>query len=47
MQDDLVGNVCRSAAFEVDRNLAKIGGPIDRTEWFMLPQTVNAYYMRR
>ncbi|MER7073604.1 M13-type metalloendopeptidase [Terrabacter sp. NPDC000476] len=43
--DDLVGNVCRSAAFEVDRNLAKIGGPIDRTEWFMLPQTVNAYYM--
>jgi putative endopeptidase len=42
---DLVGNVCRSTAFEVDRNLAKLGGPIDRTEWFMLPQTVNAYYM--
>jgi putative endopeptidase len=43
--DDLVGNVCRATSFEVDRNLAKIGGPIDRTEWFMLPQTVNAYYM--
>ena len=42
---DLVGNVRRSTAFEVDRNLAKIGRPIDRTEWFMLPQTVNAYYM--
>jgi putative endopeptidase len=43
--DDLVGNVRRSTAFEVDRNLAKLGRPIDRTEWFMLPQTVNAYYM--
>jgi putative endopeptidase len=42
---DLVGNVRRSTAFEVDRNLAKIGAPIDRTEWFMLPQHVNAYYM--
>ncbi|MCU1536539.1 MAG: endothelin-converting enzyme [Humibacillus sp.] len=42
---DLVGNVRRSAAFEVDRNLAKVGAPIDRSEWFMLPQTVNAYYM--
>ena len=42
---DLVGNVTRAAAFEHDRNLAKIGKPIDRTEWFMLPQTVNAYYM--
>ncbi|OFE14725.1 peptidase M13 [Humibacillus sp. DSM 29435] len=43
--DDLVGNTTRATAFEVDRNLAKIGQPIDRTEWFMLPQTVNAYYM--
>lgn len=43
--DDLVGNSARAAAFELDRNLAKIGQPIDRTEWFMLPQTVNAYYM--
>ncbi|GAB3067860.1 M13 family metallopeptidase [Intrasporangium mesophilum] len=42
---DLIGNVCRATAFEVDRNFGKIGQPIDRTEWFMLPQTVNAYYM--
>ncbi|KGN31859.1 peptidase M13 [Knoellia sinensis KCTC 19936] len=41
---DLVGNVARATAFEVDRNLAKLGGPVDRDEWFMTPQTVNAYY---
>jgi putative endopeptidase len=41
---DLLGNVARAAAFEIDRNLAKLGGPVDRDEWFMTPQTVNAYY---
>lgn len=41
---DLLGNVAASAAFETDRELAKIGSPVDRDEWFMLPQTVNAYY---
>lgn len=41
---DLMGNVAASAAFETDRQLAKIGAPVDRDEWFMLPQTVNAYY---
>ncbi|HET6966746.1 MAG TPA: M13-type metalloendopeptidase, partial [Ornithinibacter sp.] len=41
---DLLGNVRRAVAFEVDRQLAKIGGPVDRGEWFMTPQTVNAYY---
>ena len=41
---DLVGNVLASAAYETDRELAKIGAPVDRDEWFMLPQTVNAYY---
>ncbi|MGG5258522.1 M13 family metallopeptidase [Phycicoccus avicenniae] len=41
---DLLGNVKRASAFEVERNLAKLGGPVDRTEWFMTPQTVNAYY---
>ncbi|MDM8083637.1 M13 family metallopeptidase [Cellulomonas cellasea] len=42
--DDLVGNVRRASAFEQDRELNKIGKPIDRDEWFMTPQTVNAYY---
>jgi len=41
---DLLGSVRRAAAFESDRNLAKIGAPIDRDEWHMTPQTVNAYY---
>ncbi|NHA70095.1 M13 family metallopeptidase [Phycicoccus flavus] len=41
---DLLGNVKRATAFEVDRDLAKLGGPVDRGEWFMTPQTVNAYY---
>lgn len=41
---DLLGNVRRAVAFEVDRNLAKLGGEVDRGEWFMTPQTVNAYY---
>ncbi len=42
--DDLLGNVRRASAFELDRELNKIGKPIDRDEWFMTPQTVNAYY---
>ena len=42
--DDLVGNIKRSASFETDYQLAKIGQPIDRNEWLMSPQTVNAYY---
>ncbi|MEU7576486.1 M13-type metalloendopeptidase [Streptomyces sp. NPDC041068] len=42
--DDLLGNAHAAAAFETDRELAKIGSPVDRDEWFMLPQTVNAYY---
>ena len=41
---DLVGNVRRSAAFEADRDLRRIGQPVDTDEWFMSPQTVNAYY---
>ncbi|MRH28591.1 peptidase M13 [Microbacterium sp. SYP-A9085] len=41
---DLVGNVRRAHVFEHDRQLAKVGAPIDRDEWFMTPQTVNAYY---
>ncbi|NIZ92417.1 M13 family metallopeptidase [Kineococcus rubinsiae] len=43
-REDLLGNVRRAFAFEVDRELAKLGAPVDRSEWFMTPQTVNAYY---
>ena len=41
---DLVGNVMAANIFEHDREIAKVGGPVDRDEWFMSPQTVNAYY---
>ncbi|RFP12698.1 MULTISPECIES: M13 family metallopeptidase [unclassified Duganella] len=43
-KDDLVGNVVRSREFEYNKELAKLGKPIDRAEWGMTPQTVNAYY---
>ena len=42
--DDLVGNIIRSAGFEHEREISKLGKPVDRNEWFMTPQTVNAYY---
>ncbi|HVU35715.1 MAG TPA: M13 family metallopeptidase [Opitutaceae bacterium] len=37
-------NVLRADEFEVRRNLAKIGQPVDKMEWYMTPPTVNAYY---
>ncbi len=43
-RDDLYGNYRRGYAVEYQRELAKLGGPVDRDEWFMTPQTVNAYY---
>jgi putative endopeptidase len=43
-RDDLVGNVMRAREFEYRRDLAKLGKPIDRSEWGMTPQTVNAYF---
>ncbi len=42
--DSIAKNMMRSSAFEVDRQTARLGGPIDRTEWLMTPQTINAYY---
>jgi putative endopeptidase len=43
-RDDLWGNVVRANEFEYRRNLDKLGKPVDRKEWQMTPQTVNAYY---
>ena len=43
-RDDLYGNYQRGCAVNHDRELAKLGRPVDRDEWFMTPQTVNAYY---
>ena len=42
--DDFAGNVERAIEFESRRQLAKIGKPVDRKEWFMTPPTVDAYY---
>lgn len=42
--DDLFGNLKSASLAEHNRELAKLGGPIDKTEWGMTPQTVNAYY---
>ena len=42
--DALYANVLRAVRFDVNRELGKLGGPVDRDEWFMTPQTVNAYY---
>ena len=43
-KEDLFGNLQRAALMEYNRELAKLGQPIDKTEWGMTPQTVNAYY---
>jgi predicted metalloendopeptidase len=45
--DDLLGNIERAERFESEFQIAKLGKPVDRTEWLMTPQTVNAYYMAR
>ena len=42
--DDLWGNVVRANEFEYRRDINKLGKPVDRNEWHMTPQTVNAYY---
>ncbi|WP_395063284.1 M13 family metallopeptidase [Flavobacterium sp.] len=43
-KNDLYGNNVRSREFEYNRMINKLGKPVDRTEWGMTPQTVNAYY---
>jgi putative endopeptidase len=44
VRGDLLGNFLRGTAFEVNRNLKKIGTPVDPMEWEMSPPTVNAYF---
>ncbi|MGW8389805.1 M13 family metallopeptidase [Pseudoduganella sp. HUAS MS19] len=43
-EGDLIGNMDRAAEFAYNRNLDKLGKPIDKEEWGMTPQTINAYY---
>ncbi|MEX0738293.1 MAG: M13-type metalloendopeptidase [Pseudohongiella sp.] len=42
--DDLMGNIRRANVCEYERMMARLGQEVDREEWFMTPQTVNAYY---
>ena len=42
--DDFLGNVERATVFESRRELARVGQPVDRSEWHMTPETVNAYF---
>jgi putative endopeptidase len=44
VRGDAMGNEARTAQFDFARDLAKIGKPVDKSEWFMSPPTVNAYY---
>jgi putative endopeptidase len=44
VRGDAIGNAFRATEFENKRELAKIGKPVDRGEWFMSPSTVDAYY---
>ena len=44
VRHDLYGNNKRATDFEYNRNISKLGKPVDRSEWGMTPQTVNAYY---
>ena len=42
--DEAFGNIARAAAFDWQRQVQRLGGPTDRGEWGMTPQTINAYY---
>src|SRR5213079_1652275 len=41
---DLIGNVCRAAEWDWNYQVARLDKPVDRAEWQMTPQTINAYY---
>ncbi len=43
-RDDLIGNVRRASLWEWHRQVARLDEPVDRSEWMMLPQEINAYY---
>jgi putative endopeptidase len=43
-RDDFLGNIQRAAVFESRRETARVGKPVDKNEWHMTPQTVNAYF---
>jgi putative endopeptidase len=43
-RDDFLGNIQRAAIFESRRETARVGKPVDKSEWHMTPQTVNAYF---
>jgi putative endopeptidase len=43
-RESYFGNILNASIFETKKDLAKIGKPVDKTEWGMTPQTVNAYY---
>ena len=43
-RDDFFGNISRTAEFEVNRQMKRVGTPVDRSEWFMTPPTINAYF---
>ena len=43
-RDSYLNNVSQATSFEFERWVAKIGKPVDRTEWTMTPPTINAYY---
>jgi predicted metalloendopeptidase len=43
--DDLVGNAHRARRFNYELMIGRLGGPVDRGEWFLTPQTINAFYL--
>jgi putative endopeptidase len=44
VRDDVIGNIRSTSNYAYNRKIAKIGKPVDRTEWQMTPSTINAYY---